>query len=65
MHPRANAFHCLSGMVRNEIEHARLFGHVMVVRDSTGVFASAQHHQHGPVTPMHNALEAKVVAWNG
>ena len=62
-------------MVRNkQLEQARLLGHVMVVSDGTGVFASSQHHcarcltqhhQDGSVTYMHNVLEAKVVAWNG
>ena len=53
---------------------ARLLGHLMVVSDGTGIYASnrfhcpqclTQRHQDGSVTYMHNVLELKVVGWNG
>lgn len=65
----------IKDMVRNkQLSQARLLGHLMVVSDGTGVYAShqchcpqclTQQHQDGSVTYMHNVLELKVVGWNG
>lgn len=65
----------IKDMVRNkQLEQARLLGHVMMVSDGTGIFASSephcaqcltQRHQDGSVTYMHNVLELKVIGWNG
>ncbi len=65
----------IKDMVRNkQLEQARLLGHLMLVSDGTGVFASSkphcpqcltQEHENGRVTYMHNVLETKVVAGNG
>jgi len=67
--------HAIKDMVRNkQLSQARLLGHLMMVSDGTGIYAShqchcpqclTQEHQDGSVTYMHNVLELKVVGWNG
>ena len=67
--------HAIKDLVRHkQLAPARLLGHVMMVSDGTGIFASSefhcdqcltQHHQDGSVTYLHNVLELKVVGWNG
>jgi len=65
----------IKDMVRNkQLQQARLLGHLMMVSDGTGIYASSephcpqcltQRHQDGSVTYMHQVLEVKVIGWNG
>jgi hypothetical protein len=65
----------VKGLIRQkQLCDAFLLGHLMVVSDGTGIYASSefhcsqcltQTHQDGSMTYMHNVLEAKVITSNG
>ena len=65
----------VKGLIRQkQLPDAFLLGHLMVVSDGTGIYASpkfhcsqclTQKHQDGSMTYMHNVLETKVITWNG
>lgn len=59
---------------QKQLPDALLLGHLMVVSDGTGIFASTQYHcercltqehQDGTTVYLHNVLEAKVITWDG
>ena len=65
----------VKGLIRQkQLPNAFLLGHLMVVSDGTGIYASSefhclqcltQNHHDGSKTYMHNVLETKVITWNG
>jgi hypothetical protein len=59
---------------QKQLSDALLLGHMMVISDGTGIFASTehhcercltQHHQDGTTVYLHNVVEAKVITWGG
>ena len=59
---------------QKQLQDALLLGHLMVVSDGTGIFASTdyhcprcltQDHKDGTRVYMHNVLEAKIITWSG
>jgi len=59
---------------QKQLADALLLGHLMVVSDGTGIFASTdyhcsrcltQKHQDGTIVYLHNVVEAKVITWSG
>jgi hypothetical protein len=59
---------------QKQLQDALLLGHLMVVSDGTGIFASTeyhcdrcltQEHKDGTTVYLHNVLEAKIITWSG
>ena len=65
----------VKGLIRQkQLPDAFLLGHLMVVSDGTGIYASSkfhcsqcltQTHQNGSMTYLHNVVETKVITCNG